>query len=278
MGLQIHRPERVQHYVAVLRRALLIGSGGLAVWLVALAICNCALEGHTVDRVADRIGDTLQATTAIDAGDLALVRGRLALERITSRRDDLVGKLALDVAQVRCELRPLGLALVDRNCRELAIRGLRLEMSSAALFQLRRPKRPPIRAERVVIEDAELVAAPSAFLPNLGQVRIRIERAVVGPTVFRTPLSFVLHLRELRAHLELPAGVTLQLGYERGELSVSGSLFGSTPVRIPVTLPVADAADDARTELDKIMRLGRELAEQLVARRASDWLRSKLGP
>jgi hypothetical protein len=252
--------------------------GVLAVWVIVLVVLDLVYEGRATGRVEDRLGETLQATAKIADSDLALVRGRLGLESLSVRRDDLVGKLAIDVAEVRCELPPLGLALVDRDCRELAIRGLRLEMSTAALFRIQRVKRPPIRAERVVIEDAELVAAPSAFVPSLGQIRIRIERAVTGPTAFRTPLSFVHELRELRARLELPAGITLHLGYERGELSVSGSVFGSTPVRVPIKLPVADAADDARSEIDKLLEFGRDVAERLLAQGATDWLKSKLGP
>src|SRR4051812_15990602 len=156
--------------------------------------------------VEERVGQSLQATATVGDSDLALGRGRLLLDRLSVKRDDVVGHLALDVAQVRCELAPLGWALVDHDCRELAITGMRLDVSAAALFKLQHPAHRPIRARTVIIEDAELVFAPSAIVPNIGRVAIRIEHAEAGATVFRTPLSWIFSLQELRARIELPAG------------------------------------------------------------------------
>ncbi|MDQ3369921.1 MAG: hypothetical protein M3680_31265 [Myxococcota bacterium] len=248
----------------------------VVVWVVGLVIAGFALSGRTGQHVADRLGATLQATATIEDSDLALLRGMLELEDLALRRDDLIGRLSLDVGRVRCDLPPLGLALVDRTCGELVVRDIRMEVSTAALFGLQRPKRTPLRADRVVIDNAELVFSPSAFLPSLGRVEIKIEHAEAGPTVFKTPLSWLFSLRELRASLALPAGITLQLTYRDGRLGAAGSLFGSTPIEIPVTLPVASAADDAQGELRRLFTFGRELANQLVAQRAQDWLRKTL--
>jgi hypothetical protein len=83
-------------------------------------------------------------------------------------------------------------------------------------------------------------------------------------------------MQELRASIELPAGMTVHLVYQGGVMSASGSVFGAGPVEIPVTLPVRSAADDARAELARLVELGKDVAERLVARRAKEWLRSKL--
>lgn len=263
------RPRRIAGYLVAL----------VALWLAAMVVTGVALEGRTRRRVAERIADSLQADATIAGGNLSLVRGRLDLAELAVRRDDLIGHLAIAVPSMRCDLLPLGGALFVRDCRELTVRGTRLEVSTAALFKLRRPRRPPLRADHVVIDDARLEFSPSAFLPSLGRVAIAIEHAEAGPTIFKTPLSWIFALRALGATVELPAGITLRLTYENGELQVAGGIFGATPVALPIALPIADLADDPRAEIAKLLELGKDLAEELVTRKAEDWLRSKLsGP
>jgi len=264
----VTRPRRIASWAGAL----------VAIWLIALLVSDAALEGRTRRRVADRIADSLQSDATIDHGDLALLRGAIDLEGLTVRRGDLIGQLSITVASLHCELRPLGLALVDRDCRELAIRGTRLAVSTAALFTLKRPKRPPLRAHHVVLDDVRLELSPSALLPNLGRVAIAIEHAEAGDTIFKTPLSWLFALRALRATIDLPAGITLQLSYDHGELRVAGGIFGATPIALPVVLPVADLADDPRAEIAKLIDFGKDVAERLVTRKAEDWLKSKLSP
>jgi hypothetical protein len=247
-----------------------------ALWLVALLVASFALEGRTRRGVATRIAESLQADATIASGDLALIRGRIELTSLAVRRNDVVGHLAIAVADLTCALPPLGWALVDRDCRELALRGVRLEVSTAALFQLKRPRRPPLHAYAVAIDDAHLELAASALAPSLGRVAIDIAHAEAGDTVFKTPLSWLFALRSLRATVELPAGVTLHVSYDHGELRVAGGLFGSTPVALPIALPVADLADDPRAEMAKLIAFGTDLAQRLVTTKAGDWLKSKL--
>ena len=257
-------------------RVALYAGAVIAAWVAALLVTDFAIEGRTRDQVASRIAEALQAEATIGSGDLALVRGWLDLEALSVRRDDAIGQLAIDVAGLRCELPPLGAALVDRDCRELAIRGTRLGVSSAAVFQLQRPHRAPLHAGRVVIDDARLELAPSAVLPSLGRIAIDVAWAEAGETTFKTPVSWILALHGLRATVELPAGITVELTYDHGELRAAGSLFGAMPIALPVSLPAADPAEDPRAELARLVGFGKDLAERLVARRAEDWLRSKL--
>lgn len=260
----------------MIRRVVQIVAGVLAAWIVLLIVLGFTHGGRTGRRVAERVGASLQGAAKLDGSDLSLVRGGLSLERLSVRRDDAIGKLSLEIAEVSCDLPPLGLALVDRECGELLVDGVRLEVSALALLRLQKAKRPPPRADRVVIRDAVLGFAPSAFLPDLGRVQVRIDRAVAGPTRFRTPLSWIFALQELSASLDLPAGLAVHLVYRDGVLSASGSVFGAGPVEIPVALPVRAAGEDARAELARLVELGKDVAERLVARRAKEWLRSKL--
>jgi hypothetical protein len=260
----------------MIRRIAIVASAGLAIWVIVLVILGVALSGRYGRQVTARVGESLQADATIDSADLAFVRGRMDLAGLKLRRDDAVGKLALDVAAVRCELAPLGIMLLDRECGELVVRGIRLDVSTFALFKLRHPTRPPIRAQRVTIDDAVFAFSPSALAPSLGTIRITIDHAEAGPTVFKTPLSWLLALRALRATFELPAGLTVKLTYADGVLGASGSLFGSTPVTLPVAMPVASIADDAQAEIKKLVHAGRDLGERLLTQKAQDWLGSKL--
>jgi len=257
------------------KRAGIAIAGVLVTWLLVLVVLGSIYGDRYARRVADRIGDTLQATGEVGDHDLALVRGRLSLDHLRVHRDDSIGTLSLDVGEVRCELAPLGIALVDSSCHELAIANVDLELSTFALFKLRNPKRPPIHARAVVIDQAVMVFSPTAVAPGLGRVRLVIEHAESGETVFKTPLSWLFRLDTLRATLELPIGA-IRIAYANGLLSASGSLLGSRPVVLPFRLPLANLADDPQAELGRLVAIGRDLAERLVAQKTRQWLRSKL--
>jgi hypothetical protein len=260
--------------VAVVRLLKIVG-GVLAVWLAVLVIIGVLYGGRAGKRVTERVGESLVAEATLEGANLALVRGHLELDGLKVRKDDL-GVLTIDVAEIRCELPPLGVALVDRECRDLIVKGVRMDVSAAAVFQLKKPKRPPLHVRHVQIEDAVLTFAASAFLPSLGRISVKLDEATAGATTFKTPLSFLFALTSFSATIELPAGITVKLGYRDGLLTAAGGLFGTTPVAIPFAIPVPDSADDAVAEIKKLVALGRDLAERLVARRAEDWLKQKL--
>lgn len=254
----------------------LVTLGGVTLWLVFLLVLGVLFGGRQATATEQRVGTSLQAVATIGSCDLALVRGRLTLEKLAVRRDDPIGHLAIDVDRVRCELAPLGWALVDHDCGELAVRGVRVEVSTAALFKLKPQGAKPVNAERVIIDDAHFVFLPSAIVPNMGRIQISIDHAEAGPTVMRTPLSWLFALEQLSASFELPANITLHLDYKLGMLTVSGSIFGSQPVTLPVQIPAADAAHDAHEEMQLLVKMAKEIAERVVEQRATDWLNAKL--
>jgi len=249
--------------------------GGLGLWIVVLAIVGVLYGGRAGSRVAARIGDSLAATVTVEDTNLALVRGHLELTGFKVRKDDL-GHLAIDIGDIRCDLPPLGLALVDRECRDLVIDKVRLEVSTLAVFKFKKPRKKPLRVRHVAINDAILAFSPSAFLPELGKIEIKVEHVEAGETVFKTPLSWIFTMKELRATLDLPAGIVVKLHYKDGMLRASGGVFGSTPVELPLAIPIAADGDDAQLEIKKLVELGKQLAEELVEKRAKDWLKSKL--
>ncbi|MGE0549438.1 MAG: hypothetical protein AB7O24_13430 [Kofleriaceae bacterium] len=259
-----------------MKRVAKLVAGLLLLWIIALVVLGIALEGRTRDRVVARLEESLHADGTVASSDLALVRGKLELDGLAIKRDDLIGRLSIDVGSIRCDLPILGWALVDGDCRELAISNAKLEVSSAALFKLERPKRAPLHADSIVIDNAVLTFAPSAFVPQLGAITIDIEHADAASTVFTTPLSWIFSLRSLRATLTLPGDIVIKLGYANGKLTASGGLLGAKPVELPIEIPVAGLYDDPKAELEKLVKLGTDTAKRLVEQRAEDWLKSKL--
>jgi hypothetical protein len=258
-----------------MKRAGRIAIGIVALWIVFLLIFGAAYGSRAGERVANRIGESMLATASVDDSSLSLVRGWVELDGLHVRKDDL-GVLAIDVGHVECDLLPMGLALIDRSCGDLVVDKVRLTMTSAAVLQLKRPKREPLGADRVVINDAVLTFSPSAFLPELGKIEIRVDYVEAGPTTFKTPLSWIFSMRELRATLDLPADIVVKLAYKNGAFTAQGSIFGSAPVSLPVSLPTIDNADDAKAEIAKLVTFAKDLAEDLLETRAKNWLKSKL--
>jgi hypothetical protein len=260
----------------VLRRVAIISAAVLAGWLLLLFLLGFALGSRQERKTTERLAESQHALVTIDSSDLALIRGRWTMEGLALRHDSELGKLSIDVAGVRCDLGPLGWALVDRSCGELAVSGVRMEVTSTAVFKQKRPKRKAMRADRVVIDDAVVVFAASALAPTTGRIEIAIEHAESGPTLFRTPLSWLLTVTALRAHVLLPAGISVQLSYERGVMTATSSLFGASPVDMPLQLPAPGTAADGREEMQQLLEVGKDIGRRLVARRAADWLQSKL--
>ena len=251
------------------RRIAIAAIALVALWLIALVVISAIVGRDQPARISSRLGESLQGSASVGDVDLALVRGTLSIDQLRVRRADEVGTLALDVPEVRCELAPLGGALFDRDCNALAVRGVRLEISSLAVLHPRHPQRAPIHAGRVSIADSSLAIA----VPAIGNVTLRIDRAEAGPTVLRTPLSWIFALDGLDATIELPAGLSLHLTYAGGMLGASGALFGQSPVVVPVVLP--HPSGDAHDETRALVELGEDVAERLVAKRAADWIQQR---
>lgn len=260
----------------MIRKIAIVAASVLAVWCVALRVLDEVLADRQAQVTQDRLAESLQATATIGSADLALIGGGLALHGLALHRDDVIGHLSLEVDSVDCDLPPLGWSLVDRSCRSLAVRGTRLEVSTAALFHLRPPKRAPVRARRVVIDDAQLAFAPSAFVPSLGRIAVAIEHGEAGATVFRTPLSWLFAVEQLTARFDLPAGIAVRLEVHGHKLSVATPLLGAAPVELALDLPAASSAHDAREEIELLVKTGEDIAGRLVAKRAQDWLESTL--
>lgn len=242
-------------------------------WIVFLLIAGPIYGGRARERIRDRVGGSLNAQTTIDDDSLALVRGFLELRGVHAKRED-VGTFSIDAELVRCELLPFGGALWNHTCRDLKIEGVRMEVTSVGFIQFHKPKKDPLYVDHVVIRDGEISFAPSAFVPDLGRIEIKVTEADAGPTTFTTPLAWIFELHELKATLALPAGVTVALAYANGVLTATGRLFGSAPISVPLVLP--KSTGNVEKDLAALGTVAKQVAQDLVEQRAQDWLRSKL--
>jgi hypothetical protein len=257
------------------RRATKIGlgvAGAVATWLAALGIAGLAARGCVGERMRSRLADSLDADVRLGGLDLGLIRGRAVLRDLAIERDH-DGHLHVDVAEIDAGIAPLGAYLWDRDLGRVGVAGVDLDVSGWGVLHIRPPRRPPIRFARLSIDGARLSFAVAEAAPAWARMTVTIERAEAGPTVLRTPLSWVFALERLEARLELPGAGPVELRYGAGRLEASGSLFGDTPVSIPVTLPAPEPGHEGR----QLATLGADVAERLTLARASGWLHDRFG-
>jgi hypothetical protein len=249
---------------------LAVVAGLAGVWAFSLVVAGFAANGCQRRGVEARIGKSLDGKAAFASTSLSLLRGRFVGEGLTIDKEEALGSLRVRVRELDADLLPLGAALLDSRPRELILTGVELEATSLALFRTRHRGGRPFSVDALELRDVHLAAVPIGFLPSLGRLEVRIDRVRAGPTVLRTPLSWVFSLQELAATIDLPAGVRVRLEYANGRMRAQGGVFGSTPVEIPFALPKLDPA----RELEQLQELGLSLLERITVSQAESLLKS----
>jgi hypothetical protein len=245
-----------------------------AAYLVLLVVAGWIAGGMVADRVRASLADSLDATVTVGDAQVGLISGTATIEELHLERDR-VDRLELVLHRVEVDVAPMGWVVVDREPRDVRVRGGRLTITGPeALVLPPRPKKPPIRVGGLEIEDGVVDLMATGYWPGLVHIVITIERARAGATTLRTGLSWVFTLEELVATVQLPANLTVKLVFHEGTLSASGGFFGATPVTIPFELPPLDD----RSEVVQLVALGKELGKQLAIERARRWLGSQLAP
>jgi hypothetical protein len=258
------------------RRAGKIGLGvaaGSGAYVLALFIAGFAARGCVTERTRSRLAQSLDADVAIADLELGLVRGAVALDGLTIDREH-DGHLHVGVDRIDAGIAPLGAYLWDRDLGRVAVRGVDVEVTGWGVLKLKPPKRRPVHLERLAIDDAQLTIAAATWVPSWARFRVTIDHAEAGATTLRTPMSWVFSLERLDARLEVPGAAPVALHYAAGRLEASGSVFGPTPVSIPVTLPAPDPGHEGQ----QLRALGADLAERLALARASDWIQDEVLP
>lgn len=245
-----------------------------AAYLVILVVVGWVAGGVVADKIQARLAGSLDAQVTVGDADVGLISGAVTVEDLHLERTK-IDTLELIVDRLEVDIAPLGWVLIDREPRQVRVRGGRLTISGAeALVLPARPAQPPVRVGGLEIEDGVIDLMATGYWPGLARMVITIERARSGPTTLRTGLSWLFTLEELVARVDLPAKMTVRLAYRAGQLSASGGFFGTTPVTIAFHLPRLDD----RSEVTQLVALGKELAKQLAIERARRWLGGQLAP
>ena len=254
---------------------ILLGLGVAALgYLLVLLVASAIADGVVADQVRGRLADGFDAEARVGSADVRLITGTVTLRDVDVTRDR-IDHLGVSLRTVEVEVAPLGWVVVDRAPRRVRVRGGRMVVTGAGALALPvRPEHAPIRVGALELEDVALDLMATGYWPGLARVVITIERARSGPTTLRTGLSWLFTLDELVARVDLPAGGTIRVAFAGGQLSASGSFFGTTAVTIPFTLPRLDAA----TEVEQLIAIGKELAKRLAIERAQRWLGERLTP
>ncbi len=208
----------------------------------------------------------MKAAVTIGDLDLGLVTGAIEVDDVHIVKDDR-GYLRIDVDRVDLDVLPLGLALVSDSAGDVRVRGVDVQISALGALDLRGGVRAPMVFDSLVVENAHVRVDAVQVLPGLAGVDVTIDRAHAGETTLRTPLSWLFALEDLRAHFDLPFGGTVVAEYARGMLTLSGGIFGSTPVTLPFEIPVLEPA----REVEQLAELGRSVVTEL-AKQAKDAL------
>lgn len=244
-------------------------AGAFAVWCVALVIAGYAAGGCQQRRIETRIATAFEAKVGFADADLSLLRGNFDGDALTISKDTPIGSLRVRVGTLEAELAPLGLALVDGRMRALRLHDVQLEATTFEMLRTKSRGGKPFAVDELELTNVHLVTMPSAALPTLGKLELTIERARAGPTVLRTPLSWVFSLQELVAHFEVAGGVSVRVEYKGGKLRASGGVLGSPWVEVPFTIPVLDPA----REMEQLAQMGMELAEKMTFEQAESILK-----
>src|SRR5690349_2382752 len=238
----------------VLRRLLLALAGG---YLVFLALGGVLLRGCAEDRAADKLARALDAKVTIGSSSLSVWRGHIVLEDVVVTRER-GGKLDLRIDEVDADLAAWGWMAFDRSVDDAVVRGARMTVSARGLAAAAGREREPsdLMIEHLRIEDAEMALMPTALLPGLGRVEVRVASARASNVTVSSAVSWMAGMTALDAGVKLPAGIDVGAAYADGGLVVKGSLFGSAPLAIPLEMPTLDPR---AYEVDQLRALAKAL-------------------
>lgn len=248
----------------------LVVVGGYLALLVGLSF---ALDGCAADMVEERLEAALDADVEVGEVSLSLLRGHIEVRNITVHREHM-GRLDLTIERIDVDTAPLGWVIIDRDPDFVEVADVTMSITAGGALDLpERPKREPLDIGGMHLANIDITAAASDYLPGLAKVQLTVTDARTGPLVMASALDWVFALRNLEASVKLPAGIDAGVHYTPGQLGLSGSVFGSKPIRLPFTMPVPEPQ---AMELDKLRLISSAIAETVGKKLVKSWLKSKV--
>jgi hypothetical protein len=242
---------------------------------LALLALGWALDGWITAKTRARVAAALDADVTIDDVSVNLLTGRVTMRGLrVSRRG--VGALDVAVARASARVASWGRLAYDRDVREARVSGVTIDVDAAGVATLPRRARPPadLTIGSFVMDDARVTVVATRFLPGLARAELRVARARTGRVAMRDSLSWLYRLTELSASVDVGGTATVGVGYDGKSLSLSGSVFGSTPLVVSVTAP--ETAEDGH-ELGTLQAWGTALGQSIAIELGRRELRRRLG-
>jgi len=230
-------------------------------------VVGFVLDGYVARKIRERLAGSLRAKVDIADASVSLLRGKVALRGLTIERRR-GGTVLIEIDSVDAGIAPLGWVLFDRDARRVTVRGVRMTLSGRGALALHERERRPIRARELVLEDVTLAVMPTALLPNLGRLELRVDRARTGPVVLGSGVSWLFELRELDATADLAGHANIGVAFSSDRLTLRGGLFGSRSVTVGFELP--DPDPDAY-EGEQLLQLAKSLAKSLARELTVGW-------
>ncbi len=230
----------------------LIG-GAASIYVLVLVFGGVAFEGCVEDRVREALGRALDAEVTVGDASLSVWRGHVVLEDVVARRVE-GGAMELAVDAIEVDVAGWGAAVFDHDVDRAVVRGARMELSARGLTDLvRRPRaeREPIPIGELLVENVSLGVQPTAFLPGLGRIDAVVTAAEAREVVVSSGLSWLRGLSRLEGRVSMP-GISMEMAYTTGSLTLTGGPLGPVPITVPLRLPTLD---ETATELDYLRAL-----------------------
>ena len=256
------------------RRCAAISLVGVLGYLAALVILSVALEGTVKRRVELRMAKSLDAYVSVGSVELSLIRGEVVLRDVRIRRHH-GGEMRLNMRTVRLSVAPLGVAAVRRSLSRVHIRGVRLELSDMDALAMRREDTRPLSLPSIELHDVYLGLPPLRQLPHVGPFEATISRARTRPMVLQSGLTWLFFLEELSARVSTPklSQRGVQLNYDGSHLTLKGSVFSDTGIRIEFHMP---PPEDGALEGRQLSRVAKALTRALLKQGLNEIVKQQL--
>lgn len=239
--------------------AVLVGLYALTITLGGLFAGSCV-----GGKVEDRLGKALAADVSVGEASVFIATGKVRLQNVEIKRDGV----DIRIESIDVEMAGGGLMLLDDELDKVTVREARASLSARGVLSIVQ-KREPVYIGELVIEDATASISPTLFFPGLGAIEATVERARSRDVNLASAVSWLADLDEMVVSAELPGGAGGRLAFSGGEVSISGSWFGSNPLSFPFTIP---ELGPELLEVEQLQILGKALFKAVSKHLAKDKL------
>ncbi len=217
------------------------------------------------ESAAKRLGNALAAEVKIGSTSAMIATGNVTVKDIEIRRDGV----EINIARAKISMPAGGAMVFSQRLKFVEASGIRASLSARGAAEMAVRDRKPLHIDELVLRDATVSISPTLIIPGLGQVEASIESARSRDVNLASAVSWIAKLDEMVAKATLPGGAGASFGYSGGQLSLSGSWFGSNPLSIPFKIPELNSD---LLEIDQLKIIGRALTRTVAKHVATDRL------